>query len=264
MATVDRALIALSAVACVGLGCSGADGENLAGHPLDEAPHWSYDGELGPERWHELDVDFTACGTGTQQSPIDIPAHVAPAEFDALRFDYAPAPATLADNGHTIQVDLTEGANVLELDGEDYSLLQFHFHAHSEHSVDGVHLPLELHLVHRGPGGALAAVGVLLDLGEPNAPLAPVFDAMATATREPALLPVDLDPAQLLPPSRQGWAYAGSLTTPPCTEGVSWHVMSTALQVSPEQLDAFTARHQTNRRPIKQNTSPLAGGSNRR
>lgn len=264
MAAVNQSALALLMVAgWVGLGCSEADDDALVDEMLDASPHWSYHGDLGPESWGQLDVGFEACASGAQQSPIDIPAQIAPGDFSALTFDYAPAPATMVDNGHTIQVNLSEGASQLEIDGDSYSLLQFHFHAHSEHSVDGVHMPLELHLVHRAASGALAVVGVFLDVGAANAALSPVFDGMQQATIDPLPVAADVDPAQLLSSSPQGWAYLGSLTTPPCTEGVRWHVMSNALQISAEQLEAFTSRHPVSRRPVMQNTGTVTGGLGR-
>lgn len=264
MAALNHAaLVSLAAAAAMSLGCSEADDTSLGEAPLDtplSAPHWSYHGDLGPESWGALDAAFEACGSGAQQSPIDISTQIAPGEFSALTFDYAPAPATMVDNGHTIQVNLMEGASLLDIGGDRYSLLQFHFHAHSEHSVDGVHLPLEVHLVHRSASGGLAVVGVFLDVGEPNAALAPIFDHMQGAGSEPLALAEDVHPEQLLPSSRLGWAYAGSLTTPPCTEGVRWHVVSSALQISEEQLAAFTSRHPVSNRPVMQNTGTVTSG----
>jgi carbonic anhydrase len=258
-----RLVVALSA-ATLAVGCGGAE-DATGDPPLETAPHWSYeDGEHGPESWGDLHSEFATCSTGTQQSPIDIPSHISPGDFGTLTFDYGPAPATLIDNGHTIQVNLMEGASQLDVDGDTYSLLQFHFHAHSEHAVDGVHMPLELHLVHRSESGALAVIGVFLDLGTDNSALSPVFDAIEDATANPSALTVELDPADLLPGARQGWAYSGSLTTPPCTEGVNWHVMSTPIHISEAQLAAFTTRHDTNRRPIKSNAGTVTSGSSRR
>ncbi|HTV18370.1 MAG TPA: carbonic anhydrase family protein [Polyangiaceae bacterium] len=263
-------LLALSAAAgWMSMGCGGGEDAEPTDAASDdatmEAPaRWAYEGELGPERWGQIDAEFAACGSGTRQSPIDIPADIAPGEFHSLAFDYAPAPATLVDNGHTMQVNLTAGASELAIDGEIYSLVQFHFHAHSEHAVDGTFKPLELHLVHRSASGALAVVGVFLDVGAENTALSPIFAGMASASLIPSALEADVDPSELLPASRLGWAYSGSLTTPPCTEGVGWHLMSSALQVSEEQLEAFTSRHHTNRRPVSANTGVVTGGSIRR
>ena len=261
----NRLRIALSAAAgWLAVGCGGAE-SGAADQPLETAPHWSYaDGEHGPESWGDLHSEFATCATGTQQSPIDIPSHISPGDFGTLAFDYGPAPATLIDNGHTIQVNLMPGASQLDIDGDLHSLLQFHFHAHSEHAVDGVYMPLELHLVHRSESGALAVIGVFLDIGADNPALSPVFDGIENATANPSPLSVELDPSELLPGARQGWAYSGSLTTPPCTEGVNWHVMSTPIHISEAQLAAFTNRHDTNRRPVRLNAGTVTSGSSGR
>ena len=115
--------------------------------------------------------------------------------------------------------DLSRGGSLwmLAIDGEPYALLQFHFHAHSEHAIGGVHAPLELHLVHRSAHGELAVVGVFFEAGAEHAPLAHVFEGMSTASEAPISLTLDVDPSELLPASRDGWTYSGSLTTPPCT-----------------------------------------------
>jgi carbonic anhydrase len=225
-----------------------------------DAPHWTYEGVEGPEHWGALAENFASCSNGQQQSPIDIPASIASGELSALSFDYAAAPATILDNGHTVQVTLMEGANQLSISGETYSLLQFHFHAHSEHTVAGQAKPLEMHLVHRSAAGGLAVVGVFLDTGAANSALSSIFDTMATATDEPSELQVEVDPSLLLPTSHQGWTYSGSLTTPPCTEGVKWHVLSSNLEVSEEQLEAFTVRHETSHRPVMENSSTVTSG----
>lgn len=255
-------------VVCLGIGglfaCGGGDDvlDAVDGEDTTDIAHWSYEaGEHGPQRWGDLAAEFATCSSGEQQSPIDIPAAIAPGPLRALRFDYAPGPATLLDNGHTVQVDLTEGANVLSIADEAYELLQFHFHARSEHAVAGQHWPLEVHLVHRSSAGELAVLGVFFDTGAPHQALSPVFDHMATASADHTPLTQDLDPTVLLPPDTDGWTYSGSLTTPPCTEGVRWHVLSTPLEISPQQLESFTTHHELSRRPLMANTSTIASGN---
>ena len=254
------------------VGCGGSDelgdvdGTEVDAGEVDtgsahEPLHWSYAGEAGPERWGELGAAFATCGSGEQQSPIDIPASIVPGHLSALTFDYAPGPATIVNNGHTMQVGLTEGANVLEIDGEAYSLIQFHFHAHSEHAIGGAHAPLEMHLVHRSAQGELAVVGVFFEAGAAHGPLTPVFDGLIAASDEPVALVSDLDPGELLPASRDGWTYSGSLTTPPCTEGVRWHLLSSHVQISDAQLGYFTAVHEISHRPVMTNTSSITSGN---
>jgi carbonic anhydrase len=237
----------------------GLDAEGAGG--VHEALGWSYAGEAGPERWGELGAAFAMCGSGEQQSPIDIPASISPGQLSGLRFDYAPGPATIVNDGHTVQVGLAEGANVLGIDGEAYSLMQFHFHAHSEHAIGGEHAALEMHLVHRSELGELAVVGVLFEAGAEHGALAQVFAGMSAASASPSALSVDIDPSELLPASLEGWTYSGSLTTPPCTEGVRWHLLSSRAQVSETQLGRYTALHALSRRPLMANSSPITSGN---
>ena len=261
-----QALLVLAAIGWM-VGCGGDDAidDVDADHDDTESAaeplHWSYAGEAGPERWGELGTEFVTCGSGERQSPIDIPTSIAPGHLSALEFDYAPGPATIVNNGHTMQVGLTDGANVLNIDGESYALLQFHFHAHSEHAIGGVYAPLEMHLVHRSARGELAVVGVLFEAGAEHGPFAHVFEGMSTASEAPISLSLDVDPSELLPASRDGWTYSGSLTTPPCTEGVRWHLLSSHVQVSETQLARYTAVHELSRRPVMTNTSAITSGN---
>jgi carbonic anhydrase len=247
------AVLALSVMAC------GSSNDPQSAPPATPV-HWTYEGLEGPEHWGELATDYAACASGTHQSPIDIPASIPAAPLDALAFHYAAAPATIVDNGHTVQVNLTDTTNELTIDGEAYSLVQFHFHAHSEHAVGGQYKPLEMHLVHRSASGGLAVVGVLFEMGAANAALSAVFDTMGSATGQAMDLAAALDPSALLPDTTEGWAYSGSLTTPPCTEGVKWHVLSRTLQVSEAQLEAFTSRHEISYRPAMENSSTVTSG----
>jgi carbonic anhydrase len=249
------------AAAVLLIGCADEDDGELEEGLTPDTLHWSYEGAEGPESWGTLSEEYATCSSGERQSPIDIPAVVAPGTLTALEFDYAPAPATIVDNGHTVQVNFMEGANVLNIGAEAFALLQFHFHARSEHAVAGQYKPLEMHLVHRSSAGELAVVGVFFETGSAHGALAPVFDQMASATDQPAALSADLDPNNILPASKDGWAYSGSLTTPPCTEGVRWHVLSSSLQISEAQLAAFTDLHGTSYRPVLTNGSTVTSGN---
>jgi len=240
------------------MGCGSTNDPEVA--PPPPPVHWTYEGLEGPEHWGELATDYAACTSGTHQSPIDIPASIPAAPLDALAFHYAAAPATIVDNGHTVQVSLSDTSNELTVAGEAYSLLQFHFHAHSEHALNGAYKPLEMHLVHRSASGGLAVVGVLFDVGAANAALSAVFDTMGSATAEATALVAAVDPSTLLPHTTEGWAYSGSLTTPPCTEGVKWHLLANTLQVSEAQLEAFTSRHEISYRPTMENSSSVTSG----
>ncbi len=215
-----------------------------------EGVHWSYEGESGPEHWGELDAHFEACAKGVEQSPIDIPAST-PLNPANITFNYNPGALTIFNNGHTIQANYDQGSSII-LDGTRYDLAQFHFHTASEHAVAGQHAPMEIHLVHKNASGGLAVIGVLMQSGDENSGYAPVFQNMPAQEIAPAAVPgVSVDASQLLPAQQTYWRYNGSLTTPPCTEGVKWIVMNTPVKVSDAQIAAFTAIFKNNERPIQ-------------
>lgn len=223
-----------------------------------EAHHWTYQGEAGPANWGELEEAYAACAVGLEQSPIDFPAGAAMSEVD-LVFDYRPTALHVVNNGHTIQLNYDPGST-LTVDGKAYAVLQFHFHVPSEHTVEGVASPLEMHIVHRADDGALAVVGILFDFTEAdNAFLAPFWNAMPGA-EEAVELPGALNVADAFDPAGGKYAYRGSLTTPPCSEGVSWFVMADHQSVSTAQVAAFVALLGMNARPTQApNDRPLGG-----
>lgn len=213
--------------------------------------HWSYAGEHAPERWGTLSPAFAACETGTMQSPVDL-ANAQRAELPDLRFDYASTPLTVEHTGHTVQVDYTAGG-VLTVGGAPYTLVQFHFHTPAEHRVQGRELPAELHLVHRNAAGELAVVGVLIERGAHNAAFAPLLDHLpARAGQERQAPGMRIDAEDLLPADRAlHYRYPGSLTTPPCTEGVTWLVLAQPVQLSAQQIDALQSTMGTTNRPVQ-------------
>lgn len=227
------------------------------------APHWDYGTEHGPAAWASLSPDFAACGTGLKQSPIDL-TKAATAEVPNLRTSYSPAQLRIIrhehvadgiNNGHTVQVNYA-GADALTLGDEVFPLVQYHFHAPSEHTVDGRHYPMEMHLVHKSAGGKLAVLGVLVEEGAENDAFAPVWANLpAEKGKEFHLAHVTVDTDALLPKDHSTWRYDGSLTTPPCTEGVQWIVFRNPIQLSTAQVAAFKAIHDGNNRPIQ----PLNG-----
>lgn len=222
----------------------------FAGHEA----HWSYSGRTGAEHWADLDKRFTGCRGGAAQSPVDLGGVQEKEDGgEAMAFAYRGGTAELVNNGHTIQANL-RGAGTARIDGAAYQLLQFHFHTPSETTFDGKAYPLAAHLVHRDAEGRLAVVAVLFRLGEENAALKPVFASLPAHKGEKRKLAA-LDPAALLPGARGYYAYMGSLTTPPCSEGVRWRVFRTPLEISAAQLAAFRALYPMNARPAQ----PLNG-----
>ncbi len=209
--------------------------------------HWGYEGTHGPSHWGSLDPGFALCGDGREQSPIDL-VGAEPQEQSAISFDYAPSPISILNNGHTIQVDYAAGSGIV-LEGARYDLAQFHFHHGSEHTVEGAAYPMEMHLVHVGADGALAVVGVFLEEGASNEALAPVWSGLPEDPEPARTISGTVDAAALLPDSRTTWRYAGSLTTPPCSEGVSWLVMTDPAPISRDQIEAFRRIVPPNARP---------------
>jgi carbonic anhydrase len=199
--------------------------------------------------WGALSAEFATCSSGTQQSPIDL---TAPSVIGLtnLGFNYGPTNGTVVNNGHTIQVNLEAGNSVV-LDGKTYGLAQFHFHLPSEHTVDGAPAPLEVHLVHKDASGNLAVIGVFIEQGAANAVLAPVWAGIPTTAGGEYALPARFDPTGLLPGDRQVWRYDGSLTTPPCSEGVEWNVMHGTISLSAEQITTFSSLYSGNARPVQ-------------
>jgi carbonic anhydrase len=228
-----------------------------------EAPHWSYEGESGPSNWSRLASDYAACAAGRSQSPIDIVAPAAgsiaelrsafpPAELEIERHEHS---ADAIDNGHTIQVNYSRG-DTLTVGDERFDLVQYHFHAPSEHTVAGKHWPMEMHLVHQSATGKLAVIGVLIEEGANNAAFEPIWSGLPEekgVERHFENVAIHVD--DLLPKERASYRYEGSLTTPPCSEDVEWFVMTTPVELSSAQIGAFTAIFEGNNRP----TQPLHG-----
>jgi len=226
-----------------------AQAEQPANHATAE-PHWSYEGESGPTHWAHLDPAWALCATGKQQSPIDITAGVTP-HIDDLSFEYQPSPLDLVNNGHTVQVNYEAGSHLI-VRGVSYDLVQFHFHAHSEHRLAGHFAPLEVHLVHRNASGGLAVIGVLIEEGVSNAALESVFENLPKQSGETLrLADSSFDATELLPEAFESFHYDGSLTTPPCSEGVNWHVLAAPLQASSAQIAKFTALYANDARPLQ-------------
>lgn len=212
-----RGVFVAGYMAVMVLAAAGVHAEEGGGHPA-----WDYGDAHGPEHWADIDPAFATCRTGTRQSPIDIPGTAArDGEAPSLAVDYRAGAATVVNLGHTLQANVAAG-NRLTVGGVEYQLLQFHVHTPSEHSIDGRHYPMEAHLVHRNADGGLAVVGVLIDAGA-----AGVIDELPLPDAVGASVELDaaLDPSHLLPAARAFHTFEGSLTTPPCSEGVQWIVM---------------------------------------
>lgn len=247
---VIPAVIAVLAFAALGCGDDGDDngGDEPAGQPAE----FDYEGEIGPDRWAELDPDYAECAAGREQSPIELePAE--PGRQPPIRFDYAAGPAELVNNGHSVELE-PESGNAIEIGDHRYELDQVHYHAPSEHRVGDEQLPLELHFVHRDEDDGLAVLAVGAVEGAENPAFAGLVDALPGEEGDSAELEGEIDPIALMPerPGSIGrFSYDGSLTTPPCSEGVRWEVLGDPIELSREQLDRFTAVYEGNNRPLQ-------------
>jgi carbonic anhydrase len=228
----------------------------------DHVPaHWGYEANDGPDTWASMDSAWAACAEGLEQSPIDL-ANATKTELPGIGID-APSGQEVAvlnqagvidalDNGHTIQINAKTG-ETLTVGDETYALVQFHFHAPSEHTVDGEHFPMEMHLVHQAQDGALAVAGVFIEEGAVNPSIAPLWAQLAEAPGTETTVQIPLEFADhLFSGDPTGvYYYGGSLTTPPCSEGVSWYIRRTPTQLSTDQIAAFTAVYNHNNRSVQ-------------
>jgi len=218
---------------------------------VEQHAHWSYSGETGPANWGRMNPAWSAAHEGRAQSPINLSRDAAvEADLPPLRFEAAPTTVVARDNGHTIEW-ACHGPNTLRVGKELYALKQFHFHAPSEHTVDGRHYPVELHFVHANASGNLAVVGVMLSERDGADRAYAALAATLPAERGGEGLPATFDPYSLLPRTRRYATYQGSLTTPPCTEGVRWIVLTSPARVSGEQIASFTGAYSGNARPVQ-------------
>lgn len=224
--------------------------------------HWGYTGAGGPENWAKLAPDYTLCSAGTRQSPIDI-REGARLDLEPVRFDYRPTPLRIVDTGHTIQVNYEEGSTIM-VAGERFELKQFHFHKPAEERVNGRWFDMVAHLVHQSLDGRLAVVAVLYEMrDQPNAFLRTVWPHLPLEPgREVRMHDVMIDASALLPETRTYFTYIGSLTTPPCTEGVRWIVLKTPVEVSFDQVAVFSKLYSMNARPIQPSHGRLIKESN--
>ncbi len=224
-----------------------AAGASLEGQ--EAAPHWSYAGETGPARWGSLSESFAPCAGGQNQSPIDLTAAVV-APLPPIRFHYQPTELDIVNNGHTIQVDYRPGS-YLSADGRDYDLLQFHFHSPSEHTVDGLPYDMVAHLVHSNASGELLIVAILMEALEEHPLVQTIWDYLPEEGLRATPAGVTINVLDFIPLMSSYFAYSGSLTTPPCTEGVRWIVLDSPVKVSVAQVEQFNSFFPRSTRPLQ-------------
>jgi carbonic anhydrase len=221
-------------------------------HAQTTAP-WSYEGKTGPALWGRLDPAYQACSRGHEQSPLDMRHARLNKGLTRIEFHYIAGPVTLKNNGHTIVAQVDPGSYMVA-NGVRYDLIDYHFHHPSETTVGGKLTDMEVHLVHRSADGKLAVVAVRMseDMSKPNAVLATLWEHLPAKAGATTKVSDMVDTAGLLPADRGYWTYMGSLTTPPCTEGVRWFVMEQDMTVSRSQLNAFAAIFKMNTRPLQE------------
>lgn len=219
--------------------------------------HWDYDGAESPENWGKLSDKFKLCELGKTQSPINI-KNLSIGSPANIEFDYRSTPLEVVNNGHSIQVNYAKGSTVT-IDGEKYALLQFHFHSPSEHKINAQPAPMELHLVHSripkngetNSANQLAVLGVMLEQGVANPLIAEVWKNIPAVGTTKKVSTSLINAINLLPKSKSYFSYNGSLTTPPCSEGVKWKVFTQPLTISPEQIATFTKLYPNDARPVQ-------------
>ncbi len=215
--------------------------------------HWSYKGSNGPSYWGDLDASYQDCKIGKRQSPINFqtksPTY---GVSDAgIYVDYHEVELDIINNGHTIQVNIADGNEAI-INGKKFTLLQFHFHAPSEHTIDGKPVPMEAHLVHRADDGELAILGVMMQVGKWNRVIHRLWKHMPPkANAHNKLKNVKVNAIDLLPKSKEHYHYLGSLTTPPCTQIVEWYVLKEPIYIDASQLREFQALYDANARPVQ-------------
>lgn len=216
--------------------------------------YWSYDGESGPNEWVNVDAAYEACGRGELQSPINIEISDVVEEKvgEDIQLKYEEELFEIENNGHTIEANSTSTDNSMIINNKEYKLTGIHFHSPSEHQLNGQYFDMEAHLFHESEKGELAVIGLFIESGQENEVLAEIWDKMPVDGKKAVQVlnnPINLQ--QLLPEDKSVYQYVGSLTTPPCTEGVNWFVLESPITMSNEQINQFSSIFLQNNRPIQ-------------
>ena len=240
-------LILLSLILLTGFNASFAQEEKEV---QKHSVHWTYSGEEGPNHWGDLKPEYAPCKNGYTQSPIDI-GTVYNTKLTPLKLTYLQTSINIINNGHTIQQNCSPGSSAI-IYGQKYDLIQFHFHTPSEHTVNGKHYPLEMHLVHKNKNGAIAVIGVFFKYGKPNKALQEIISNIPKEVDKPVenkMSKINIE--ELIPGKRKYYHYFGSLTTPPCSEEVNWNIYTTPVQASKEQIQKLHEIMGDNARPVQ-------------
>jgi carbonic anhydrase len=221
---------------------------------------WSYEGELGPANWSKINDGWAKCGTGNRQSPIDLRDGIK-VNLEQISFDYHPSSFSEVNNGHTIQVTVG-GGNFITVGNQTYELEQFHFHRPSEERINGKGTEMVMHLVHKSAEGKIAIIAVLLERGQPHGLMQTIWDNLPLEKQEVVAPSIVIDPMDALPARREYFTYMGSLSEPPCSEGVLWMVFKQPRQASPAQMALFSRLYPLNARPVQSTAGRMIKESN--
>lgn len=234
------------ATACLLASLSMSSTAQEGAHPA----HWGYSGEVGPEHWAEIEPDYGVCSSGRNQSPIDLSGFI-DADLPKIDFDYRPGGHQVVNNGHAIQVNYNPGSSI-KVDSTTFELKQFHFHSPSENTINGKSFPMEAHFVHADAKGNLAVVALMFEEGESNKVLERIWPQVTQVLNGQKALRPEVSAADLLHADRDYYRYSGSLTTPPCSEGVRWFVLKHPARATAEQLGIVgKAIGHPNNRPVQ-------------
>jgi carbonic anhydrase len=217
------------------------------------AAHWGYEGKTGPQSWNRLDPSYAACGKGHAQSLIDIRGTHLNKALQPIEYHYISGGVKIENNGHTVMVTVHPGSYIVA-DGVRYDLIQFHFHHPGEETVKGHFSDLDVHLVHKSAEGKLVVIAVRFnqDTGVPNALMALLWPHLPTTPGKSEEVTEMINPGGFLPANRAYWTYTGSLTTPPCTEGVRWFIYKDEVSISRAQFKLFSQIYRLNSRPVQE------------
>jgi carbonic anhydrase len=242
------------------LGCGGDSDEET--HSADAAhADWGYGAENGPSQWASLDPDYEICGDGKRQSPIDIDTSRASSDAPATEVDYEPENLFVENNGHAIEAQIQDPDGSVTVDGTDYEIERFHFHTPSEETIDGKRFDASVHIVNTTPDGNAAVIGLLVEEGPSSPVMDQIVPLIGDNVGDESEAPDQVDPGDLLPAGDRAFQFKGSLTTPPCTQGLEWIVYSRPITMSADQLAALRAAYSDNIRPVQPvNGRPIAVG----
>lgn len=209
---------------------------------------WDYEGTNGPDNWVSLCDDYMDCN-GMLQSPVNIVNAQLNASLTALLLNYGETETSISYNGHTVEFEVDSATSILTLNGVAFRLQQFHFHTQSEHKINGTHSPMEAHLVHQDASGNRAVVSVMFEDGAENVFLSQFVDNLPNTIGTPYETTMTFNPEDMLPTNKSYFTYPGSLTTPPCSQNVTWFVLSTMQEASTAQISKFESILNGNFRP---------------